>query len=91
MLTLTRRLTQIENLVAADDPHRRGLHWGNEQCLGGRRLFIEPRLDIGPIEVETAVDAFAGGKSAFPPMAPAPQGHRTDVEEFAPVTQARSC
>src|ERR1039458_3131241 len=64
---------------------RRG-NW--RSVSGGEGLFIEPRLDIRPVEVKTAVDVLCGWKSAAFPMAPAPQGHRTDVEDFA---QRRPC
>jgi hypothetical protein len=53
------------------------------QRSGREGLFIEPRLDIRPVEVETAVDVFGGWKSAIHPMAPAPQSHRADIERSA--------
>jgi hypothetical protein len=38
----------------------------------GYRLFFKPSLNIRPIEVETAIDALGGRKSALRPMAPTP-------------------
>jgi hypothetical protein len=44
-------------------------------------LRLEPRFNFMPHEVQAAVDAFGGRKSVL--LAPSPQRHSADVEDFA--------